>query len=193
MLKPPFNNHGLTLSNCIVEQLYSFIVMLNLIPVCILLNHIRKIKKKKQDKLCKSKKFFALILILIFDLLIILSTFINLYKFESFGKVVKHNMNFILALLKQIILFLVVFFTFKKASKSDIKKHVWISLVKFMFIIGIVVNVIFDIYINFEVYIKKPENNMTQLNCSNVFWIVISVIELLEVIAFYIFTQQMKL
>ena len=146
------NHYGITTTNCIVEQAYALIAVINIIPISIMIHHQRKIKK---HKLCRSKKFIAFVLIIVFDTVIFLSYFVNLYKFGNAGKFIKHNDNFVFALLKQIILFLVVFFTFKKASKADIKKQVWISLVKFIFIIGIVVNICFELYIDILEYQKK--------------------------------------
>ena len=117
------NNHLFSATHCIVEQVYAAIVLLNLIPLAILTNHQRKIKKKT---LCKNKKFLALLMMITFDLLIALSYTINWYKFQSVGKDIKTNMPFVLAIFKQVILFLVVYFTFRKASKADIKKQAWI-------------------------------------------------------------------
>ena len=93
-------------------------------------------------------KIGALLLMILLDGLLVLFYTINIEQLLSFGHALKYNSSFVYAMLKQTIIFMVVYFIFKKASKEDIDKKKWINLVQFVFMIGVIINFLFRYFVN---------------------------------------------
>ena len=135
-------DNNLTLQNCIVGNAIGLLAFCNLIPlVTMVLKHYRFKKSFKLWILSKKTYVFA------FMISLNICLFIN-YTFniphEHFW--LKNSFYIQFGIHKGCATYMIVYFVFRKASKKDIDKQKWLTLIKCIFILSCIANIQFVLY-----------------------------------------------
>ena len=85
------------------------------------------------------------------DLYIFIQHFLHVRLFDSYDSHTLVNSNFLLIwTLKNVAVFIIIYYTFRKVSKKYMNKELWLNLLKFFFSISIVVIILFGLLLLFR-------------------------------------------
>ena len=108
-------------------------------------------QKKRCLKIIRKQRVIIYLSMIFLDLYIFIQHFLHVRLFDSYDSHTLVNSNFLLIwTLKNVAVFIIIYYTFRKVSKKYMNKELWLNLLKFFFSISIVVIILFGLLLLFR-------------------------------------------
>ena len=179
-----------TINDCVTMLILALIAFANLFPVSIIMKrHVRS--KGGLRPAMRHMKFYVILCLLLMNLIVFIEYFFDMGALP----VLNLQLYFLMRLMIFVNTFLIIYFTFRKASKHLANKQDYLFIVKVSFIVGMVVNFGLLIYMNIRMFQSndhyrsgdgegQTEKRVNYINlyfslCDNPFFLIDAFVELL--------------